>query len=103
MRWAELYSFARSKGMGYSARIITMCGLRRWRMSRALQLLSMDGSAFLPLERQTAWVDVVVLDPKTDGTYRSHEQPHRHSSKNSGTIATFCAMTVCPTAITSSS
>ena len=62
-RWAELYSFARSKGMAiqhdhndvWIAAVAHVTGL---------QLLSMDGSAFLPL-RGTAWVDVVVLDPKT--------------------------------------
>ena len=62
-RWAELYSFARSKGMAiqhdhndvWIAAVAQVTGLR---------LLSMDGNAFLPL-RGTAWVDVVVLDPKT--------------------------------------
>ena len=62
-RWAELYSFARSKGMAiqhdhndvWIAAVAHVTGL---------QLLSMDGNAFLPL-RGTAWVNVVVLDPKT--------------------------------------
>jgi predicted nucleic acid-binding protein len=62
-RWAELYSFARSKGIAiqhdhndvWIAAVAHITGLK---------LLSMDGNAFLPL-RGTAWVDVVVLDPKT--------------------------------------
>jgi predicted nucleic acid-binding protein len=62
-RWAELYSFARSKGMAipndhndvWIAAVAHVTGL---------QLISMDGSAFLPL-RGTTWVDVVVLDPQT--------------------------------------
>lgn len=62
-RWAELYSFSRLKGIAiqhdhndvWIAAAAHIAGLK---------LLSMDGSAFLPL-RRTAWVDVVVLDPKT--------------------------------------
>ena len=62
-RWAELYSFARSKGMAIQHDHNDV-----WIAAAAhvtgLQLLSMDGNGFLPL-RGTAWVDVVVLDPKT--------------------------------------
>lgn len=62
-RWAELYSFSRSKGMA-----IQQDHNDVWIAAAAhvtgLKLLSMDGNAFLPL-RGTAWVDVVVLDPKT--------------------------------------
>src|ERR1017187_4687024 len=62
-RWAELYSFARSNGMAIQHDHNDV-----WIASAAyiagLQLLSTDGSAFLPL-RNTPWVDVVVLDPKT--------------------------------------
>ena len=62
-RWAELCSFARSKGMAIQHDHNDV-----WIAAAAhvtgLQLLSMDGSAFLPL-RETTWVDVVVLDPKT--------------------------------------
>ncbi len=62
-RWAELYSFARSKGLAiqhdhndvWIAAVAHVAGLK---------LLSTDGSAFLPL-RGTPWVDVVVLDPMT--------------------------------------
>jgi predicted nucleic acid-binding protein len=62
-RWAELYSFARSKGLAiqhdhndvWIAATAHIAGLR---------LLSSDGAAFLPL-RGTEWVEVVVLDPKT--------------------------------------
>ena len=62
-RWAELYSFARSKGMAiqhdhndvWIAAVAHVTGLT---------LLSSDVAAFLPL-RGTPWVDVVVLDPKT--------------------------------------
>jgi predicted nucleic acid-binding protein len=63
MRWAALYSFARSKGLAvqhdhndvWIAAVAHVAGLK---------LLSTDGSAFLPL-RGTPWVDAVVLDPKT--------------------------------------
>lgn len=63
MRWAELYSFARSNGLPiqhdhndvWIAAVAQVAGLR---------LLSTDGAAFLPL-RGTSWLDVVVLDPKT--------------------------------------
>jgi predicted nucleic acid-binding protein len=63
MRWAELYSFARSKGLAiqhdhndvWIAAVAHVAGLK---------LLSTDGAAFLPL-RGTHWVDVAVLDPKT--------------------------------------
>jgi predicted nucleic acid-binding protein len=63
MRWAELHSFARSKGMAiqhdhndvWIAAVAHIAGLK---------LLSTDVAAFLPL-RGTAWVDVEVLDPKT--------------------------------------
>ncbi len=62
-RWAELYSFARSKGMAIQHDHNDV-----WIAATAhvtgLKLLSMDGNAFLPL-RGTEWVDVVVLDPKT--------------------------------------
>ncbi len=62
-RWAELYSFARSKGMAIQHDHNDV-----WIAAAAhvtgLQLLSMDGNGFLPL-RGTAWLDVVVLDPKT--------------------------------------
>ena len=62
-RWAELYSFARSKGMAikhdhndvWIAAVAHVTGLK---------LLSTDCDAFLPL-RGTPWLDVVVLDPKT--------------------------------------
>lgn len=62
-RWAELYSFARSKGLAiqhdhndvWIAATAHVAGLK---------LLSADNAAFLPL-RGTPWVDVVVLDPKT--------------------------------------
>jgi predicted nucleic acid-binding protein len=62
-RWAELYSHARSNGMAiqhdhndvWIAATAYVAGLK---------LLSCDNDAFLPL-RGTAWVDVVVLDPKT--------------------------------------
>lgn len=63
LRWAELYSFARSKGLPiqhdhndvWIAAVAQVAGLK---------LLSTDSAAFLPL-RGTSWVDVVVLDPKT--------------------------------------
>ena len=63
LRWAELYSFARSNGMAiqhdhndvWIAAVAHVAGLK---------LISTDVAAFLPL-RGTAWVDVVVLDPKT--------------------------------------
>ena len=62
-RWAELHSFSRSKGMAIQHDHNDV-----WIAAAAhvtsLKLLSMDGSAFLPL-RGTTWVDVVVLDPKT--------------------------------------
>jgi predicted nucleic acid-binding protein len=62
-RWAELYSHARANGLAiqhghndiWIAATAHVAGLR---------LLSSDGAAFLPL-RGSAWVDVVVLDPKT--------------------------------------
>ncbi len=62
-RWAALYSFARSNGMAiqhdhndvWIAAVAYVTGL---------QLVSTDGKAFLPL-RGTAWVDVIVIDPKT--------------------------------------
>lgn len=62
-RWAELYSFARSKGMAiqHDHNDVWIAAASH---ITGLQLLSMDGNAFLPL-RGTAWVDVVVLDPKT--------------------------------------
>jgi predicted nucleic acid-binding protein len=62
-RWAELYSFARSKGLAIQHDHNDV-----WIAAAAhvagLQLLSTDGNAFLPL-RGTAWVDVVVVHPKT--------------------------------------
>ncbi len=62
-RWAELHSFARSKGMAiqhdhndvWISAVAHVAGLK---------LISTDVAAFLPL-RGTPWVDVVVLDPKT--------------------------------------
>jgi len=62
-RWAELYSFARSKGLAIQHDHNDV-----WIAAAAhvagLQLLSTDGNAFLPL-RGTAWGDVVVVHPKT--------------------------------------
>ena len=63
LRWAELYSFSRSRGMAiqhdhndvWIASVAHVTGLK---------LISTDGAAFLPL-RGTPWVDVVVLDSKT--------------------------------------
>jgi predicted nucleic acid-binding protein len=62
-RWAELYSHARRNGLAiqhdhndvWIAATAHVAGLK---------LLPTDNDAFLPL-RGTAWVDVVVLDPKT--------------------------------------
>jgi predicted nucleic acid-binding protein len=62
-RWAELYSFARSKGMAiqhdhndvWIAAVAHVTGLR---------VLSMDGNALLP-PRGTTWVGVGGVDPKT--------------------------------------
>jgi len=62
-RWAELYSHARNNGMAiqhdhndvWIAATAHVAGLK---------LLSTDSAAFIPL-RGTAWVNVVVLDPKT--------------------------------------
>jgi predicted nucleic acid-binding protein len=62
-RWAELYSHARANGLAirqdhndiWIAATAHVAGFR---------LLSADGAAFFPL-RGTAWVDVIVLDPKT--------------------------------------
>jgi hypothetical protein len=61
-RWAELYSHARNNGMAiqhdhndvWIAATAHVAGLK---------LLSTDCAAFPPL-RRTAWVNVVVLDPK---------------------------------------
>ena len=62
-RWAELYSFTRSKGMAIQNDHNDI-----WIAASAhvtgLKLLSTDRNAFLPL-RGTPWVDVVVLDPMT--------------------------------------
>jgi predicted nucleic acid-binding protein len=62
-RWAELYSFARSQGMAIQHDHNDV-----WIGAAAhvggLQLLSTDVNAFLPF-RGTAWVNVVVLNPKT--------------------------------------
>jgi len=62
-RWGELYSFARANGLA-----IQQDHNDIWIAARAhvagLQLLSTDGSAFLPL-RGSAWLDVIVLDPRS--------------------------------------
>ena len=63
MRWAELYSFARLKGLSiqhdhndvWIAAVSHVTGLK---------LFSTDRAAFLPL-RGSPWVDAEVLDPKT--------------------------------------
>lgn len=63
LRWAELYTHARAQGLAiqhdhndvWIAATAHVAGLR---------VLSTDRAAFLPL-RGTAWVDVVVLDPRT--------------------------------------
>lgn len=62
-RWAELYSYAREKGLP-----IQYDHNDAWIAATAhvagLKLLSTDNAAFLPL-RGTPWLDVIVLDPKT--------------------------------------
>ena len=62
-RWAELYSFARKSGLPVQVDHNDV-----WIAATAhvagLTLLSSDHKAFLPL-RGTAWVDVIVLDPKS--------------------------------------
>jgi predicted nucleic acid-binding protein len=63
LQWAELYSHARANGLAiqadhndvWIAAVACVTGLK---------LLSTDGTAFLPL-RNTPWLDVVVLDPRT--------------------------------------
>lgn len=63
LRWGELYSFARSKGMAiqYDHNDVWIAAVA---YVSGLKLLSTDCDAFLPL-RGTPWLDVVVLDPKT--------------------------------------
>lgn len=63
LRWAELYSFARSNGMAiqhdhndvWIAATAHVAGLK---------LMSTDVAGFRPLHG-TPWVDVVLIDPKT--------------------------------------
>ena len=63
IRWAELYSHARAKGLS-----IQQDHNDIWIAAASyvtgLQLLSADQAAFLPL-RGSSWVDVQVLDPLT--------------------------------------
>ena len=68
-QWAELYSFARSQGMAVQHDHNDVWIAAAAHVS-GLKLLSTDVNAFLPQHaflplRGTAWVNVVVLDPKT--------------------------------------
>jgi len=62
-RWAELYSYARAHGLPIQQDHNDVWIAATARVA-GLQLLSTDGTAFLPL-RGTDWVDVIVLDPKS--------------------------------------
>ena len=62
-RWAELYSHAKSGGMGIQHHHNDVWIAAATHVS-GLTLLSTDGAAFLPL-CNTPWLDVVLIDPKT--------------------------------------
>jgi predicted nucleic acid-binding protein len=62
-RWAELYSYARSRGLAIQQDHNEIWIAAASHVS-GLQLLSTDQAAFLPL-RDSPWVDVQVLHPRT--------------------------------------